>query len=273
MLSSPSSQYQYSNQESNWSFSFNVSNGHSAGPLSSLLNLTATSITGGYSSSSPPQPAAINTYTSFYALLSRGYRSTGPVSLDSRPTFGGSASLMSTLPAPYEDRNTHFWCNYSRPGSGHHCPPSPMSSLRPPSPKPYASSSTLSIRRERRHSQARMLPYPSPYSEHPSQRPSSPRLAEAHAGSGTSPRVRSMIQFPPADNYSFYPAHGDFACAVDEPQQQQQQYHNNRMYGVPSDRTVRPGASALPLSTTSSAVNTSEADGCANNTGLSARIR
>ena len=108
-----------------------------------------------------------------------------------------------------------------------------------------------------------MSPYPSPYSERPSQRPStSPHPAEDHAGSGAIPRVRSMIQLPSVDNYSFNPAHGDFAYAVDE--QQQQQSHSNGMYGT---RTVRPSTSASSLSTTSSAANTPGADGYANGAG------
>ncbi len=112
-----------------------------------------------------------------------------------------------------------------------------------------------------------MSPYPSPYSEHPSQRPStSPHPAEDHPGSGAIPRVRSMIQLPSVDNYSFNPAHGDFAYAVDE-QQQQQQNHSNGMYGVPGSRTVRPSTSASSLSTTSSAANTPGADGYTNGAG------
>ena len=170
-------------------------------------------------------------------------------------------SSMSTLPTPYEDQGAHFSHDYSRPGSGHHRPLSPSSS-RPPSSKSYTNGNSLSIRRERRHSQA-MSPYPSPYSEHPSQRPStSPHPAEDHAGSGAIPRVRSMIQLPSVDNYSFNPAHGDFAHAVD--QQQQQQSHSNGMHGT---RTVRPSTSASSLSTTSSAANTPGADGYANGAG------
>ncbi|KAI1792903.1 HSF-type DNA-binding-domain-containing protein [Ganoderma leucocontextum] len=263
MLPSPSSQYQYSDQQSNWSFSSSASNAHSTGSLSSLLNPTAssTSLASGYSSSSRPQPAAINTYTSSYAPLSRSHHSAGPVSPDSRPTSGYSASSMSTLPTPYEDQSAHFSHDYSRPGSGHHRPLSPSSS-RPPSSKSYANGGSLSIRRERRHSQA-MSPYPSPYSEHPSQRPStSPHPADDHAGSGTIPRVRSMIQLPSVDNYSFNPAQADFAYAVDE-----QQSHSNGMYGVPGTRTVRPSTSASSLSTTSSAANTPGADGYANGAG------
>ena len=87
MLPSPSSQYQYSDQQSNWSFSSSASNAHSTGSLSSLLNPTAssTSMASGYSGSTRPQPAAINTYTSSYAPISRGPHSAGPVSPDNRP--------------------------------------------------------------------------------------------------------------------------------------------------------------------------------------------
>ncbi|EJF62961.1 hypothetical protein DICSQDRAFT_83750 [Dichomitus squalens LYAD-421 SS1] len=261
ILPSPSSQYQYSDQQSNWSFSSGAPSAHSTGSLSSLLNPTAssTSLASGYSGSSRPQPAAINTYTSSYAPLSRNHHSAGPVSPDSRPTSGYSASSMSSLPTPYEDQSAHHFGghDYSRPSSGHHRPMSPSSS-RPPSSKSYANGSSLSVRRERRHSQA-MSPYPSPYSEHPSQRPStSPHPAEDHAGNSGIPRVRSMIQLPSVDNYSFNPAQGDFAYAVDE------QNQGNGMYGVPGSRSVRPSTSASSLSTTSSAANTPAADGYGN---------
>ncbi|KAI0721863.1 HSF-type DNA-binding-domain-containing protein [Cerioporus squamosus] len=263
MLPSPTSQYQYADQPSGWSFSpASASTAHSSGSLSSLLN-PSSNLSSGYSSSSRPQPAAINTYTTSYPQISRSHHSAGPVSPDSRPTSGYSASSMSSLPTPYEDSNAHHFAHdYSRPGSGHHRPLSPSGS-RPPSSKAYPNGGSLSIRRERRHSQA-MSPYPSPYSEHPSQRPStSPHPAEDHTASGGIPRVRSMIQLPSVDSsYSFNPAQADFAYAVDE-----NNGHANGMYaGVPS-RSVRPSTSASSLSTTSSAANTPGADGYGNGAG------
>ncbi|KAI1791950.1 hypothetical protein LXA43DRAFT_1135463 [Ganoderma leucocontextum] len=219
--------------QSSWSFSVSASNAHTTGSLSSLLNPTAssTSLASGYSSSSRPPPATINTYTSSYALLSRGHHSAGSVSPDSRPTSSYSASSMSTLPTRYEDQSAHFSHDYSRLGSGHHRPLS-LSSSPPPSPKSYANGGSLSIRRKRRHSQV-MSPYPSPYSEHPSQKD--------HAGSGAIPRVRSMIQLPSVDSCRFNPAQGDFTYAVDK-----QQSHSTGVHGVPGTRTVRPSWKEMP---------------------------
>ncbi|KAI1788416.1 hypothetical protein LXA43DRAFT_1114863 [Ganoderma leucocontextum] len=245
----PPLNYQYSDQQSSRSFSSSASNVHST--FFVQLNPTAsnTSIANGYSSSPRPQPAVINTYTSSYAPLSRSHCNAGPLSPDSRPTSGYSASSMSTLPTPYEDQSAHFSHDYSRPGSGHHRPLSPSPS-RPPSSKSYANGGFLSIRA--------MSLYLSPYSEHLSQRPStSPHPAEDHAGSGAIPRVRSMIQLPSVDDYSLNPAHGDFAYAN----------HSNGMYGVPGTRTARSSTSASSLRTTSSAANTPGADGYTNGAG------
>ena len=85
-----------------------------------------------------------------------------------------------------------------------------------------------------------MSPYPSPYSDHPSQRPStSPHPADDHAGAGGIPRVRSMIQLPSVDSYPFNPAQADFAYAVDE-----NSGHGAGMYGAIPSRSVRPSTSA-----------------------------
>ncbi|KAH9853751.1 HSF-type DNA-binding-domain-containing protein [Lenzites betulinus] len=262
MLPSSSSQYQYSDQQSTWfSQTGATSAAHSSGSLSSLLN-PSSNMSSSYSTTRP-QPAAINTYTS-YPPLSRNHHSAGPVSPDSRPTSGYSASSMSSLPTPYEDSNTHHFANahhdYSPPGSGHHRPMSPSSS-RPPSSKSYSNNGSLSIRRERRHSQA-MSPYPSPYSEHPSHRPStSPRPADDHSANTGIPRVRSMIQLPSVDSsYGFQPSPAEFAYqAVDDGAHSG---HSNGMYGgMPGQRSVRPSTSASSLSTTSSAANTPGGDG------------
>ncbi|KAI0771877.1 HSF-type DNA-binding-domain-containing protein [Trametes elegans] len=262
MLPSPTSQYQYSDQQGNWFSPSSASTAHSSGSLSSLLN-PSSNISSSYSNSSRPQPAAINTYTPSYLPINRTHHSAGPVSPDSRPTSGYSASSMSSLSTPYEDSSAHSLSHhdYSRPGSGHHRPMSPPLS-RPPSSKSYSTNTgSLSIRRERRHSQA-MSPYPSPYNEHPSHRPStSPHPADEHASSNGIPRVRSMIQLPSVDSsYSFNPAQGDFAYgAVDE---NPHSGHSNGMYGgVPGSRSVRPSTSASSLSTTSSAANTPGGDG------------
>ncbi|CDO74044.1 hypothetical protein BN946_scf185043.g94 [Trametes cinnabarina] len=266
MLPSPTSQYQYSDQQGTWFSPTSASSAHSAsGSLSSLLN-PSSNMSSSYSSATRPQPAAINTYTSSYPQLGRGHHSAGPVSPDSRPTSGYSASSMSSLPTPYEDSNAHHFGHhdYSRPGSSHR-PMSPSSS-RPPSSKAYSTSTgSLSIRRERRHSQA-MSPYPSPYTEHPSHRPStSPHPADDHSGSAGIPRVRSMIQLPSVDSYSFNPSQADFAYgAVDDGHGA----HTNGMYGgLPGSRSVRPSTSASSLSTTSSAANTPGGDGYATGVG------
>ncbi|KAI0637819.1 HSF-type DNA-binding-domain-containing protein [Trametes polyzona] len=257
MLPSPSSQYPYSEQQGSW---LNASSAaHSSGSLSSLLN-PSSNMSSGYSTASRPQPAAINTYATSYPSMGRSHPSAGPVSPDSRPTSGYSASSMSSLPTPYEDSNAHHFAHhdYSRPSSGHPRPISPSSS-RPPSSKSYSTSNgSLSIRRERRHSQA-MSPYPSPYSEHPSHRPStSPQPVDDHSGSTGIPRVRSMIQLPSVDSYSFNPSQAEFAyAAVDDGAHSG---HANGMYSG-LQRSVRPSTSASSLSTTSSAANTPGGDG------------
>ncbi|EIW62094.1 uncharacterized protein TRAVEDRAFT_70292 [Trametes versicolor FP-101664 SS1] len=262
MLPSPNSQYQYSEQQPSWFSSTGASPAaHSSGSLSSLLN--PSSNMGSSYSTTRPQPAAINTYTSSYPQMGRSHPSATPVSPDSRPTSGYSAaSSMSSLPTPYEESNAHQFGHhdYSRPGSGHHRPMSPSSS-RPPSSKSYSTNNgSLSIRRERRHSQA-MSPYPSPYTEHPSHRPStSPHPADDHSGSNGIPRVRSMIQLPSVDSYSFNPSQAEFAyAAVDDGGHGG---HGHGMYGgLPGQRSVRPSTSASSLSTSSSAANTPGGDG------------
>ncbi|KAI0829464.1 HSF-type DNA-binding-domain-containing protein [Trametes gibbosa] len=261
LMPSSGSQYQYSDPQSTWfSQSGAPSAPHSSGSLSSLLN-PSSNMSSSYSTTRP-QPAAINTYTS-YPPMSRNHHSAGPVSPDSRPTSGYSASSMSSLPTPYEDSSAHHFGrhDYSPPGSGHRRPGSPSSS-RPPSSKSYPTNNgSLSIRRERRHSQA-MSPYPSPYSEHPSHRPStSPHPADDHSANTGIPRVRSMIQLPSVDSsYAFQPSPAEFAYqAVDDGAHSG---HGNGMYaGLAGQRSVRPSTSASSLSTTSSAANTPGGDG------------
>ncbi|OBZ77061.1 hypothetical protein A0H81_03562 [Grifola frondosa] len=273
MLPSPSSQYPYAEQQSNWSFSPSGTTTHSSGSLSSLLN-PSSNVSGGYSNSSRPTPSAINTYSSSYSSvqMGRNHHGAAPVSPDSRPTSGYSvSSTMSSLQTPYEESTPHHFSHhhdYSRPNSSHHQSGrlSPSSS-RPPSSKSYAANAgSLSIRRERRHSQA-MSPYPSPYSDHPptsagSGRPStSPQPTDDHVGSGGITRVRSMIQLPSVDSYGFNPAQADFAYgAVDDHSHGHAHGHNLYGGGMPA-RSVRPSTSASSLSTSSSAANTPAGDG------------
>jgi len=133
--------------------------------------------------------------------------SASSMSPDSRPTTGYSS--VSSL--PYQD-------DYSRPSSSHHRPISPA---RPTSSKSSYSSnpnnnsnSALGIvRRPRRHSQA-MSPYPSPYEQSDQQRPStSPQPIDEHPSTGL-PRVRSMIQLPSVDPYSFNAGQAEFAYSA-----------------------------------------------------------
>ena len=139
--------------------------------------------------------------------------SASSLSPDSRPTTGYSMSSVSSL--PYEDNGSshHLHHDYgSRPNSSHHRHVSPS---RPPSSKSsYHNSSSLSVRRQRRHSQA-MSPYPSPYDHSIGQhhRPStSPNPTEDHHGG--MPRVRSMIQLPTVDPYGFNPGQAEFAYSA-----------------------------------------------------------
>ncbi|KAI0303153.1 HSF-type DNA-binding-domain-containing protein [Russula brevipes] len=189
----PSSAYPYPEQN-NWSFS-PISSGSGSshsGSLTSLLNPPSNG--SGY----PPTRPTINTsYPSSLSSVSMQH-SASSLSPDSRPATGYSVSSMSSL--PYDD-NHHYPNDYSRPGSGHHRPITPTSS-RPPSSKSSYAQSTLSVRRQRRHSQA-VNPYPTPYEQHMDNRPSSspqPGNGEDHALH----RSRSMIQLPTVDTYSHY---------------------------------------------------------------------
>ncbi|KAG6832958.1 hypothetical protein H0H92_004842 [Tricholoma furcatifolium] len=193
-----SSNYSYQEQPA-WSYS-QSSNGSSSshnGSLSSLLNPSG----GGYSR---PTPTINTSYASpFSSMPMQSEHSASSLSPDSRPTTGYSMSSVSSL--PYHDNHLHD--DYSRPNSSHHRPISPS---RPHSSKSNYPSGSLSIRRARRHSQA-MSPYPSPYDHNEHQRPStSPQPSEDNS-SACLPRVRSMIQLPSVDNYSFNSSHGDFA--------------------------------------------------------------
>ena len=198
-----SSTYSYPEQSS-WSFS-PISSGSSSshsGSLTSLLNPPSNG------STYPPTRPTINTsYPSSLSSVSMQH-SASSLSPDSRPATGYSVSSMSSL--PYDDN--HYSNDYSRPNSGHHRPITPTSS-RPPSSKSSYAHSTLSVRRQRRHSQA-VNPYPTPYEQHMDNRPSS----SPQPGNGDDHglhRSRSMIQLPTVDTYNHYgSSQPDFAYSA-----------------------------------------------------------
>jgi hypothetical protein len=234
-------------EQNNWSFS-PISSGSSSshsGSLTSLLNPPSNG------SSYPPTRPTINTsYQSSLSSVSMQH-SASSLSPDSRPATGYSVSSMSSL--PYDD-NHHYPNDYPRPGSGHHRPITPTSS-RPPSSKSSYAQSTLSVRRQRRHSQA-VNPYPTPYEQHLDNRPSSspqPGNGEDHALH----RSRSMIQLPTVDTYSHYGSNQhqpDFAYSAGP-------LGNVGTGGAPTSldqtmddwnsRSVRPSTSASSLSAAS----------------------
>ncbi|KAJ7179829.1 HSF-type DNA-binding-domain-containing protein [Mycena crocata] len=191
---SASSQYPYSAEQSHWSSQNGNFSSHN-GSLSSLLNPS----NGGYSR---PTPTINTSYPSPFSSMPMEH-SASSMSPDSRPTTGYSMSSVSSLPYQQDD--------YSRPSSSHHRPISPS---RPQSSKGSYSSNSLIVRRPRRHSQA-MSPYPSPYEPSPEQqRPStSPQPIDEHHASGL-PRVRSMIQLPSVDPYSFSAGQAEFAYSA-----------------------------------------------------------
>ncbi|TFK76079.1 hypothetical protein BDN72DRAFT_831521 [Pluteus cervinus] len=191
-----SSQYGYSEQN-NWSFSAPSSGGSSShnGSLSSLLNPSSS----GYSR---PAPTINTSYGSPFSSMPMQEHNASSVSPDSRPTTGYSISSVSSL--PYQDDHL----DYSRPNSSHRA----ISPTRPQSSKSSYPNGSLSVRRGRRHSQA-MSPYPSPYDQS-EQRPStSPQPVDDHSSSGI-PRVRSMIQLPSVEPYSFNTSQADFAYSA-----------------------------------------------------------
>ncbi|KAF8974405.1 HSF-type DNA-binding-domain-containing protein [Flammula alnicola] len=180
------------------------------GSLSSLLNPS----NNGYSR---PTPTINTSYGSpFSSMPMQGEHSASSLSPDSRPTTGYSMSSVSSV--PYQD-------DYSRPNSSHHRPISPS---RPNSSKgsayPTNNSGSLRVGRARRHSQA-MSPYPSPYDHNEQQRPSTspqppidpdhhnPHHTHQSTGGGLT-RVRSMIQLPSVDPYSFANSQADFAYSA-----------------------------------------------------------
>ncbi|TFY79400.1 hypothetical protein EWM64_g4613 [Hericium alpestre] len=238
-----SSQYPAYQEQNQWSFS-PVSSGSSShsGSLSSLLNPPSS----GY----PPARPTINTsYPSSISSVSMQH-SASSLSPDSRPATGYSVSSISSL--TYEDGNAHHYSHdYSRPGSGHPRPLTPTSSRPPSSKGDYSTSSgSLSIRRQRRHSQA-MNPYPSAYEQHVGERPSS--SPQPPPDDHSMHRSRSMIQLPTVDNYgNFAPSQSEFAygapgsgVGVGTPG------GLDTIDGSWNSRSVRPSTSASSLSAAS----------------------
>lgn len=233
-----SSQYPYQEQN-NWSFS-PTTNGSSSshnGSLSSLLNPSSS----GYSR---PTPTINTSYGSpFSSMPMHSEHSSSSLSPDSRPNTGYSISSVSSIP-PYQDDHLHH--DYPRPNSSHHRPISPP---RPHSSKSNYPTGSLSVRRARRHSQA-MSPYPSPYDHSEQQRPStSPQPVEDHHSSGM-PRVRSMIQLPSVDPYSFNTSHADFAYSAIAHTPSVDSMNDGQSW---NQRNIRPSTSTSSISAASHA--------------------
>jgi len=110
------------------------------------------------------------------------------------------------------------------------------------------------VRRQRRHRQA-MSPYPSPY-DHTEQhhRPSSsPHPSEDPHGNIT--RVRSMIQLPTVDPYSFNPGHAEFAYSAGPigTTSSVESIDGNSGWNHPGSRSGRPSTSTSSISAASHA--------------------
>ncbi|CAK5275740.1 unnamed protein product [Mycena citricolor] len=228
---SGSSHYPYPTEQGHWSSQSSSGYTSHNGSLSALLNPS----NGGYQR---PTPTINTSYPAPFSNMPMEHSSSS-MSPDSRPTTGYSMSSVSSL--PYAD-------DYSRPSSSHHRPISPP---RPHSSKSYSSGNGLGIvRRPRRHSQA-MSPYPSPYEPSEHQRPStSPQPMDD--GHSAVPRVRSMIQLPSVDPYSFTPSQAEFAYNPVE--------SNDSIGDSWSARSGRPSTAASSISaashTSSSQANT-----------------
>lgn len=240
----------YPGEQNNWSYHSNSSSHNSS--LSSLLNPS----NNGYSR---PTPTINTSYGSpFSSMPMQGEHSASSLSPDSRPTTGYSMSSVSSMP-PYHD-------DYSRPNSSHHRPISPS---RPTSSKGSAyptNAGSLRVGRARRHSQA-ISPYPSPYDHSEQQRPSTspqPPLDSDHhnphnvhqsAGGGL-PRVRSMIQLPSVDPYSFANSQADFAYSAIPGQGSMDSSLSNgdgvNGWGVHSASSPQHGRNVRPSTSTSS---------------------
>jgi hypothetical protein len=198
-----------------------------------------------------PTPTINTSYSPFSSMPMHGEHSASSMSPDSRPNTGYSMSSVSSL--PYDE---HIHHDYSRPGSSHHRPGSPP---RPASSKSTYAPGSLSVRRARRHSQA-MSPYPSPYDHSEQQRPStSPQPVDDHQSTGI-PRVRSMIQLPSVDPYSFNASQAEFAYSAIPNSVGHGSSMDSMNGGDWHHRNVRPSTSTSSISaashTSSSQANT-----------------
>ncbi|KAF5393864.1 hypothetical protein D9757_000182 [Collybiopsis confluens] len=212
--------HSYAYQDSHWfSTAANSSSSHSGGSLSSLLNPSSNSSNSIYSGHSTRPTPTINTSVHSSSSYSSPYSSM-PLHTSGHPHSASSLSPDGHSRPPYSVSYDEYGSS-SRPTSSSHrqiSPSSPRSgsSTRSPYHSGSATSSSMIVRRHRRHSQV-MSPYPSPYengggssssgslTEH--QRPSSSPQPEMHHGhhghtsghytshiSSSLPRVRSMVE-------------------------------------------------------------------------------
>ncbi|KAH8824729.1 HSF-type DNA-binding-domain-containing protein [Flagelloscypha sp. PMI_526] len=201
-----------SSEPPHWnSYNANGASHNNSGSLSSLLNPS------GHSNGAPPNgysgrptPTINTSYGGQFAHMPVEQSANSPISPDghSRPNTGYSMHSMAHRDDPYMSPVAPGYD--SRPGSSHHRGHSPGGNRPPSSSSHYPPSSSLPIRRPRRHSQA-AHPYASPYPE--ADRPETPQDADQQppgSAQGYSPeltatgsisRVRSMIQLPSVDPY------------------------------------------------------------------------
>ncbi|KAJ7276230.1 HSF-type DNA-binding-domain-containing protein [Mycena haematopus] len=244
------SQYPYS--DSHWSSQNTTYSSHN-GSLSSLLNPS----NGGYSR---PTPTINTSYGSPFSSMPMEH-SASSMSPDSRPTTGYSMSSVSSL--PYQDAGN----DYSRPSSSHHRPISP-SRPHSSSKSSYTNNSNSSKHPGHRAPRAKTLaghvavpvtvragdvPGAAPAPSTSPQPIDDPGQHHPSSASGL-PRVRSMIQLPSVDPYSFSSGQADhFAYnAVGTGM--------NDSGWAPSSRSGRPSTAASSISaashTSSSQANT-----------------
>ncbi|KAI0036086.1 HSF-type DNA-binding-domain-containing protein [Vararia minispora EC-137] len=257
--SQPYSSYQ-AEGTSTPSWSFQSMGASHSGSISSLLNHSSGAQT------YPPTRPTINTSYAIPPLTHSSIpHSASSLSPDSRPATGYSVNSLGGYDDHTRSTSAHYAdYHHHRPGSGR--PLTPTSSRPSSSKGPYGS--TLSVRRERRHSQA-MAPYPQPgYDHFDGGRPSSASSANDFTDP-VPPRSRSMIQLPTID--------GSYGGAYMAQQQQpppppppQHHHHSHHDYAYGSSaalgeadwgaRALRPSTSASSLSgasqTSSSAAHT-----------------
>jgi hypothetical protein len=173
----------------NWSFLPPLQTGNTTGPLSSLLNPSATR-SGGLQKQ--------HSYSSTSSTIT-GQGNNASVSPDSRPTTGYSVA-SSSMSIPYDEMGSDY---RPRSSAGRPMTPTAMNSGRPPSAHSRPSSaiagtgpqppSHLRIGRARRHSQA-VSPYPAPFYDINDGRPvTAPDNTSVH-------RVRSFGNLPQVDS-------------------------------------------------------------------------